>query len=82
MVTTLRPASPLIGVWQERMACPSTCTVQAPQKPPPHPYFVPVRPCSSRRYQSRGMAASPSNVRLDPLSVKVTMMCPSFAPLR
>ena len=76
----LAAASVAIGGWQERTAWPSTCTVQAPQKPPPHPNFVPVRPSSSRRYQSRGMSGSPSNVRFDPLIVKVAM-CPSFAPL-
>ena len=68
MVTTVRPAEAVIGVWHERTAWPSTCTVQAPQKPPPHPNLVPVRPRSSRRYQSSGMSGSPSNVRLEPLS--------------
>ena len=78
-MTTFLPPSALIVVMHERTACPSTCTVQAPQKPPPQPNFVPVRPSSSRRYQSRGMSGSPSNVRLDPLIVKVTMvsvLCP------
>ena len=38
--------SPMVetGSWQERTGLPSTCTVQAPQYPPPHPYLVPVRP--------------------------------------
>ena len=79
MVTTLLAAGVLIVVWHERTAWPSTCTVHAPQKPPPQPNFVPVRPSSSRRYQSSGMSGSPSKVRLDPLIVNVAMvsvLCP------
>src|SRR5579864_780942 len=30
------------GVWHERTASPSRCTVHAPHRPMPHPYFVPV----------------------------------------
>src|SRR6187401_3864831 len=79
MVTTLWPPSVPIVSWQERTAWPSRWTVQAPQKPPPQPNLVPVRPASSRRYQSKGMSGSPSNVRRAPLSVKVTMG-PSSVP--
>ena len=82
MVTTFLPASAPMVAWHERMAWPSTWTVQAPQKPPPHPNFVPVRPSSSRRYQSKGMSGSPSNVRLDPLIVNVAMAGLLCVPLR
>ena len=73
MLTTLRPPTADIGVWHDRTALPSTWTVHAPQNPPPQPNFVPVRPSSSRRYQSSGMSGSPSNDRLDPLIVNVAI---------
>ena len=73
MLTIERPPTADIGVWHERTALPSTCTVQAPQKPPPQPNLVPVRPSSSRRYQSSGMSGSPSNVRFDPFTVNVAI---------
>src|SRR5438132_12436493 len=46
-------------VTQERVACPFTCTVHAPQRPTPQPNFDPVSPKMSRRYQSRGISGSP-----------------------
>src|SRR4051812_2961413 len=82
MLTILRPPTVDIGVWHDRTALPSRCTVHAPQNPAPQPNFVPVRPSSSRRYQSSGMSGSPSNDRLDPLIVNVTMeliLCVAFA---
>ena len=44
MVTTLAPSTEDAGVWQERIALPLTWTVQAPHRPAPQPYFVPVNP--------------------------------------
>src|SRR6266404_4189637 len=69
MVTTSRPAAPLIGVTQLRVAAPSRCTVHAPQSPMPQPYFVPVSRSSSRRYQRSGISGSPSKCRTRPLTV-------------
>jgi hypothetical protein len=34
---------------QERVATPSTCTVQAPQSAMPQPNFVPVMPTAKRQ---------------------------------
>src|ERR1700752_4968751 len=73
MLTIDRPPTADIGVWQERTALPSTWTVQEPQNPPPQPNFVPVNANSSRRYQSRGISGSPSNVRFDPFTLNVAM---------
>src|SRR3954468_10628668 len=58
MVVTRLPATAETGTWQERMASPSRCTVQAPQTPTPQPYFVPVRPRRSRRIQRSGVSGS------------------------
>src|SRR4051812_22250800 len=58
MVVTRLPAAAETGTWQERIASPSRCTVQAPQTPTPQPYFVPVRPRRSRRIQRRGVSGS------------------------
>src|ERR1035438_10622049 len=48
MVMICLPATSLTGVEQDRTACLSTMTVQAPQKASPHPNLVPVRPRSER----------------------------------
>ena len=57
MVVTLAPATALTGVIQDRVARPSTCTVQAPHMPIPQPNLVPVRPSSSRITQSNGASS-------------------------
>src|SRR5260370_4107341 len=44
---------------QDRVACPFTWTVHAPQSPTPHPNFDPVSPKTSRKYQSNGISGSP-----------------------
>ena len=44
------------GVEQERTAAPSTCTVQAPQRPAPQPNLVPVSSSASRKTQSSGVS--------------------------
>jgi len=43
-------------VEHDRTAAPSTCTVQAPQNPAPHPNFVPVSSSVSRNTQSSGVS--------------------------
>ena len=46
-----------IGVMQERVGTPSTCTVQAPHSAMPQPNFVPVMPSTSRNTQSERRVA-------------------------
>ena len=53
-------AAALAGNEQERVATPSTCTVQAPHCAMPQPYLVPVRPTFSRIAQSSGVLGSTS----------------------
>src|SRR6266404_1462685 len=60
-----------IAVIQERVATPSTWTVQAPQSAIPHPNFVPVMPSTSRNTHKRGMSLSTSTVRSTPLTLIV-----------
>src|SRR5882757_3198697 len=70
MVVTLRPATVLTGVTQERRASPSTCTVQAPHSDIPQPNLVPVRPTVSRITQRSGVLGSTSTDWGLPLRVK------------
>jgi hypothetical protein len=56
MVVTLREPIVPTGVWQDRTASPSRCTVHAPHMPMPQPYFVPVKPSVLRNIQRRGMS--------------------------
>src|SRR5258708_6880824 len=85
MVTTARPATSLIAVAQARAAWPSIWTVQEPHWAMPQPYFVPVNPSSSRRYQSSGIDPSPSKACSWPLTRNLTighlprMECKRFA---
>src|ERR1700736_1697866 len=75
MVVTDRPETSFTAVVQARAASPSICTVQAPHSATPQPYFVPVSPNSSRRYQSNGIDGSPSKDCSWPLTRNVTMAC-------
>src|SRR6266404_9017400 len=63
-----------IGVTQERVGAPSTCTVQAPQSAMPQPNFVPVMPSTSRNTHKRGVSPSTSTVRSAPLTLIVMAM--------
>jgi len=63
-----------IGVMQERVATPSTCTVQAPHSAIPQPNFVPVMPSTSRNTQRSGVSSSTSTVRSTPLTLIVMAM--------
>ena len=58
-------------VVQERVATPSTWTVQAPQSAIPQPNFVPVMPSTSRNTHKRGVSPSTSTVRARPLTLIV-----------
>ena len=51
-----------IGVMQDRVATPSTCTVQAPHSAMPQPNFVPVMPSTSRSTHRSGVSPSTSTL--------------------
>ena len=69
MVVIALPAPALIGVTQDRIGCPSRCTVQAPHSAIPHPNFVPVMPSTSRSTHKSGMSTGTSTSRVAPLIV-------------
>jgi len=46
------------GVWHDRRASPSKCTVHAPHNPMPQPYLVPVSPRLSRKTHKSGVSGS------------------------
>src|ERR1700712_1250713 len=72
MVVTVLPATDDSEVWHERTAWPSRCTVQAPQRPAPHPYLVPVIFRCSRTTQSSGVSGCASTLTALPLMVNPT----------
>jgi hypothetical protein len=49
------PTTDEAGVMHDRVASPSTCTVQAPHKAMPQPNLVPVMPSASRNTHNSGM---------------------------
>jgi len=73
VVMALLPMLSMV-VMQERVAAPSTCTVQAPHSAQPQPNFVPVMPSRSRSTQSRGVSPSTSTVWGVPLTLMVKGM--------
>src|SRR5262249_36808785 len=73
MVVTDLPSTIDIGVTQARVACPSICTVQAPQDAMPQPNLVPVNLSSSRSTHNSGVLASTPTSLRTPLTVKATM---------
>src|ERR1700730_786149 len=76
MVVTDRPETSFTAVIQATAASRSICTVQAPHSATPQPYFVPVSPSSSRRYQSRGIDGSPSKDCVWALTCNLTIGSP------
>src|SRR5688572_18521318 len=74
MVVMVLPSAISTVVIHERTATPSKWIVQAPHTPCPQPYLVPVRPATSRRYQSSGVPGSPSKERLSPFTVRVAIL--------
>src|SRR5664279_3109330 len=69
MVVTFLPATCETAVWQERVALPSTWTVQAPHRPAPQPNLVPVSFMCSRTTQSNGVSGSTSTFAALPFTV-------------
>src|SRR5262249_26111536 len=68
MVVTAPVTVPTARI-QERVAMPSTCTVQAPHCAMPQPNLVPVSPMTSRSTQRRGISGGMSTVYDFPLTV-------------
>src|SRR5579883_1356666 len=86
MVTIFLPlATALSGTWQERVATPSMCTVQAPHWAMPQPYLVPVMPSVSRSTQSNGVRGSAFACSDFPLTLRTAMTAllavPSVVPI-
>ena len=71
MVVMLFPATWETSVEHERTAAPSTCTVQAPQRPAPQPNFVPLSSNVSRSTQSRGVCGVTLTLRSLPFTRRV-----------
>src|SRR5947209_7692020 len=61
------------GTEHERCTSPLMCTEQAPHWATPQPYFVPVRPTSSRMTQSNGVSGSACTSRTLPLMLSFAM---------
>src|SRR5439155_21887247 len=59
-VTIFLPVTALTGVTHERVAFPSTSTMQAPHWPRPQPNRGPCKPTSSRSTYSSGVCGSSS----------------------
>src|SRR6185312_9703957 len=76
MVTTFLPTTSLTEVWQDRTASPLTWTVQAPQRPAPHPNFVPVICNCSRMTQSSGVSLDASTDIFRPLILRLGIGAP------
>src|ERR1700730_9238422 len=74
MVSTDLPLTAVIGRTQERVATPSTCTVQAPHNAIPQPHFVPIIPSTSRITHSNGVSSSTSTILAAPLIVTVVVI--------
>src|ERR1700716_3811582 len=77
MVVMALPPTLSIVVMQDRVAGPSTCTVQAPHNPSPQPNLVPVMPSTSRSTHSRGVSPSTSTLCGVPLTLIVRLMATS-----
>src|SRR5260221_6294398 len=76
MVVICLPAASLTTMPQERIATPSTWTVEAPHCAMPQPYLVPVRPIFSRIAQSSGVSGSMSTLNALPLIVRFAIAFP------
>ncbi len=74
MVVILAVASAAMGVEQERIGWPSASTVQAPHWAMPQPYFVPVRPSSSRSTHSSGVSGAAVTCTALPFTSSVVVM--------
>src|ERR1017187_8571855 len=76
MVVICLPIASETSMPQERIAAPSTWTVQAPHCAMPQPYLVPVRPAFSRIAHSSGVSGSTSTSKALPLIVRFAIAFP------
>jgi hypothetical protein len=76
MVVILAAPSEEIGVWHARIGWPSASTVQAPHWAMPQPYFVPVRPSSSRSTHNNGVSGGELTFKGRPFTSTVIAMRP------
>src|SRR5437899_7200832 len=81
MVVIFLPAASLTVIPQERIATPSTWTVQAPHCAMPHPYLVPVSPTFSRIAQRSGVSSSTSTLIVLPLMLRFAIAYPLIGPI-
>src|SRR5580692_4142825 len=81
MVVICLPAASLTSMPQERIATPSTWTVQAPHCAMPQPYLVPVSPIFSRIAQSSGVSGSTSMSIVLPLMMRFAIAFPFVGPI-
>ncbi len=79
MVVTDLPATSCTWVWQEKARLPSTWIMQAPHRPVPQPYFVPVSLRPSRMTHSNGVAGGASVDTDFPFTVNCVAIRPSLA---
>src|SRR3954447_7369841 len=79
MVVTVLPAMSATCIWHEKARLPSMCTMQAPHRPVPQPYLVPVSLRSSRSTHNRGVAGGASVDAGLPFTVKFVAIGSSFA---
>ena len=80
MVVTFFPATRETWVTQERVATPSTWTVQQPHWATPQPYLVPVRFSSSRMTHSSGVSGAASTVTALPFTSSFVAMAFGLLP--
>src|SRR6266852_5178292 len=81
MVVTVLPETWDTWVWHEKARLPSIWTMQAPHRPVPHPYLVPVSLRPSRSTHNSGVAGGASVDAALPFTVKLMAMVSSFEKL-
>ena len=73
MVVIFLAPTALSGTWQERVATPSICTVQAPHWAMPQPYLVPVRPSVLAQHPEQRRARIGVGLSDLPLTLRTAM---------
>src|ERR1700724_4026598 len=81
MVVICLPSASLASTEHDRVATPSTRTVQAPHCAMPQPYLVPVRPAFSRIAHNSGVSASTSTSKVLPLIVRFAIAYPLISSI-
>ena len=79
MVVISLPCAMTARVKQDKTRLPSRCTVQAPQAPRSHPFFVPVSPSTSRNASSSVTRGSTTSRLLFPFTFRLISVHPGGA---